>query len=238
MRRLILLGAPVLVLAALGPAVVAQDAGDGPAAPAKPRALRLSLDLTSQIDGEPEPSNTFQYYLFERLSHFGIRVDSLRPCGAERLDGWIQRRAARWEKDEPDAPPATLALTGAAGCKYDDAQFFGQTQAHSFKGTVDVRLKNAAGTELFRVAFDHEWGQLPQRATKAQVQQTYNDMVFTGVLLALLHRPEVVAGVPEGKRAELRTFIDAQKQRLLGPLKERLPDCQLVTLLEGLQPPR
>ncbi|MCO5307659.1 MAG: hypothetical protein M9906_17160, partial [Microthrixaceae bacterium] len=190
------------------------------------------------IDGEPEPGNTFQYYLFERLTHFGLRVDSLRPCGQERLDGWIQRRVARWEKDEPDAPPATLAVSGSAACKYDDAQFFGQTQAHSFKGSVDVRLKDAAGTELFRVAFDHEWGQLPQRFTRAQVQQTYNDMVFTGVLLALLHRPEVFAGVPEAKRAGLREFVEQQKQRLLGPLKERIPDCQLVTLLEGLQLPR
>ena len=36
--------------------------------------------------GAPEASNTFQYYVFERLSNFGIRVDSLKPIGQERLD--------------------------------------------------------------------------------------------------------------------------------------------------------
>lgn len=240
MTRRSLLAAATLgaVLAAVPGLVTAQETPPAqPPQPAAAHALRVALDLTSQVDGEPEPANTFQYYLFERLSHFGIRVDSLEPVGQERLDAWMQRKTAGWDKKEPGAPAASLAISGAAGCTYSNSEFFGQGQAHNFQGRVDVALKDAAGTELFRVSFEHSWGRLPTRYTRSQVQQEYNDMVFTGVLLALLHRPELWNGVPEGKREELRTWVEQQKQRLLGPLETNMADCQLATLLKGLQPP-
>lgn len=241
MRRLTLLGALVTggVLAIVPSLVSAQETPTTPT-PAEPaaRALRVALNLTSQVDGEPERANTFQYYLFERLSHFGLRVDSLAPVGQERLDAWVQRKSATWEKREPGAPAATLVISGTAGCTYANAEFFGQAQAHNFKGRVDVTLEDAAGTELFRVAFEHEWGRLPTRHTRSQVQQEYNDMVFTGALLALLHRPEVLAGVPQGKRAEVQTWIEEQKRRLLTPLETNQADSPLARLLQGLEAPR
>lgn len=241
MRRLSLLAAPTLglVLAFVPGLVTAQDTPTPPTEPVAPvaHALRVTLDLTSQVDGEPEPANTFQYYLFERLSFFGVRVDSLKPVGQERFDSWIQRKVARWEKQEPGAPPASLAISGSAGCTYSNSEFFGQGQAHNFQGRVDVALKDAAGAELFKVSFEHSWGRLPTRHTRSQVQQEYNDMVFTGVLLAILHQPQVWAGIPEGKREELRTWAEQQKRRLLEPLQANMADCQLATLLEGLKAP-
>lgn len=241
MRRLALLAAPALaVVLALVPGLVsAQETPTPPAQPAAPtaHALRVTLDLTSQIDGAPEPANTFQYHLFERLTAFGIRVDSAKPVGQERLDGWMQRRIAKWEQQEPGAPPATLTISGTAGCTYSNSEFFGQAQAHNFKGRVDVSLKDAAGTELHRVALDHEWGRLPQRHTKSQVNQEYNQMVFNGVLIALLHRPELWSGIPEGKRAEARAWIEEQKERILSPLEANQANCPLVTMLKGLTLP-
>lgn len=242
-RRSLLAASTFGVVLALAPGLVtAQDTPDAPAPATEPAApasfaLRVTLDLSSQVDNEPEPANTFQYYLFERLSHFGVRVDSLKPVGQERFDTWIQRRVARWEKQEPGAPAASLAISGSAGCTYKNAEFFGQGQAHNFQGRVDVSLKDASGAELAQVSFEHSWGRLPTRHTRSQVLQEYNDMVFTGVLLALLHQPQVWSGIPEAKREELRTWTEQQKARLLGPLEANMADCELAALLKGLQAP-
>lgn len=236
MRRLALIG--VLLLPAL--TVYGDDAApatpDAPA-PARSPALRVSVDLASSVDGAPEAANTFQYYVFERLSAFGIRCDSLKPIGQERLDSWISGKVAKWEQREPGAAPASLSVSGSAGCEYKNAEFFGQAQAHNFDGRVDVSLKDAAGAEIARIGFAHSWGRLPQRTTRTQVNQEYNDMVFTGVVLALLHQPAVWNGVPEAKRAELRTWIDAQKQRILSPLEANMKDCELARLIRGLAIP-
>lgn len=238
MSRLALLALGIALVLAPG-LVVAQDTPTPPAEPAAPSsfALRTTLDLTSQVDGEPEQVNTFQYYVFERLTHFGVRVDSLKPVGQEKMDGWIQRQAARWESKEPGAPAAALAISGSAGCTYSNSEFFGQGQAHCFQGRVDVALKDAAGAELFRVSFEHSWGRLPNRYTRSQVLKEYNDMVFTGVLLALFHRPEIYGRVPEDKRPALRTWIEQQKARILEPLEANMGDSQLATLLKGLELP-
>jgi hypothetical protein len=242
MRRLALIGLFLGGALVLVP-TLAVHADDGapatpPAAPAaRANALRVSVDLSSTVDGEAEASNTFQYYVFERLSAFGIRCDSLKPIGQERLDTWINGKVAKWDQREPGAPPASLTISGSAGCGYKNAEFFGQAQAHNFDGRVDVSLKDAAGTVLATVGFAHSWGRLPQKYTRSQVQQEYNDMVFTGVVLALLHQPAVWNGVPEAKRAELRTWIDQQKTRLLTPLEANMRECELARLIRGLALP-
>lgn len=240
MRRLALFGLLLGGALALVPTLAVHADDQPPAAPpaqAGPHALRLTLDLSSSIDGAPESSNTFQYYVFERLSNFGIRVDSLRPIGQERLDTWVNGKVARWDQREPGAPPASLTVSGSAGCKYENAQFFGQAQAHNFHGRVDVLLKDAAGAEVARIGFEHSWGRLPQRHTRSQVQQEYNDMVFTGVVLALLHQPAVWSGISAAKQAELRTWADEQKRRLLTPLESNMRECELAVLLRGLELP-
>lgn len=241
MRRLalsgLLLGGALVLVPVLG--VRADDAPPATPPPAAPAALalRVSLDLASSVDGQPEGTNMFQYHVFERLSAFGIRVDSLKPVGQERLDKWIAGRVGNWDKREPGAPAASLAISGSAGCVYKDAQFFGQGQAHNFDGRVDVSLKDATGAELATIGFQHSWGRLPQRHTRSQVLQEYNTMVFNGVVLALVHQPAVWNGVPEGKRAELRTWIEEQKRLILTPLEQNMRECELARLLRGLTLP-
>lgn len=227
----------LLVLALAAPAL-AQDAPKEAPPASQPAAnaptLRVSLDLASSVDGEAEAVNGFQYFVFERLAAFGIRVDSLRPAGHERFDGWMSRKVEKWEKQAPGAAPATLAISGTSGCTYDNAQFFGQGQAHNFKGNVNVELKDAAGATLAQIAFEHSWGRLPSKYTKAQTLQEYQQMVSTAVVLALLARPELQAGVPEAKKAELAAYLAEQKEKMLKPLRENMSECQLAKLLEAI----
>jgi hypothetical protein len=245
-RRLVLVPA---ILIALGCLAAAQDPPQGtppqpqqpgqPAQPAAPASARVSVDLTSTVDGNPEPANTFQYFVVERLHTIGkMRVDSLRPVGTEALDGWIQRQTARWEQKEPNAAPATMAITGSATCAYNNAQFFGQGQAHNFQGTIDVTVRDAAGVEITRVAFAHSWGRLPARYTRSQTQQEYNQMVFTAVVMQILCHPTVWATIPEAKRADAATWINEQKTRLLEPLQQNMAGCELAKLLNSLAPPQ
>lgn len=209
------------------------------AAPATRATTRVSVDLSSTVDNAPEPANTFQYFVVERLHTIAkMRVDSLRPVGTEALDGWIQRQTARWEQREPNAAPATVSVSGSAACAYDNAQFFGQGQAHNFRGKVDVVVRDAAGVEITRVAFEHSWGRLPARYTRSQTQQEYNQMVFTAVVMQILVHPTVWAMIPEGKRADAAAWITEQKGRLLEPLQQNMADCPLAQLLNSLQPPQ
>lgn len=229
-------------LTVAGSLAVAQEgaAPATPPAPPGPAPLRVSIALTSQMDGQASPKNVFLYYLWERLTFFGLRAECTTPVGDERLDRFVQAKAAKWEREQPGAAPASLQIVGSAGATYSNAEFFGQTQAHSFKGAVDVALKAADGTEVCRVAFEHSWGQLPQNKTRAQTQQEYDQMTHTAVVLALLSRPEVQAGVPAAKKAELAAFITQQRQRLLQPLEANaMSDCALAQLLKALpEPPK
>lgn len=225
--------------------VQAQQAGPGPATPAPvttaPAApapdqaapLRISLDLGCDVEGTAESPDTFQYYVWERLNNFGLRVDSTRPIGGE-FDRFVQRRAERWTKDQPAQGPATLLLSGRSACDYANAEFFGQAQAHTFRGRVDVELKDAAGARVAQVGFAHEWGRLPQNYTKARTRKEYHQMVHGAVVLWLLSQPQVLAGVPEAKRAELQTFITETKALILHPLEEAQDECEVRTLLQGL----
>lgn len=237
MRRLLAVFVPLLLL---GMPVLAQDPPTTPpATETKPPAaaaptLRVSLDLSSQVDGEAEAVNGLQYFVFERLANFGIRVDSQRPAGQERFDNWMNKKIARWEQQAPDAAPAALAISGTSGCTYDNAQFFGQGQAHNFKGRVDVEVKDAAGARVAAIAFEHSWGRLPARFTRSQTLQEYNQMISMAVALALLATPELQAGVPEAKKAELAAYITEQKEKLLKPLRENMAECQLAKLVESL----
>jgi hypothetical protein len=220
------------------PAPAPAPGGQAPADQPASYALRVGVDLASMVDNEPEATNGFQYLVVARLSAYGLRVDSNRPVGDARYDGWIQRKTARWEKVEPNAPPAQLTISGSAGCTYDNAEFFGQGQAHNYKGKVDVSVKDASGTEVAHIALEHTWGRLPQQHTKSQTLQEYDDMLFTGVVLALLHQPAILAGIPQDKRAELDTWTQQQKERLLAPLQaSNMGDCQLAVLLNGLPTP-
>jgi hypothetical protein len=231
--------AALFLALALAPAL-AQDAPKTdtprPAGPAGP-TLRVSLDLASTVDGEAEVVNGLQYFVFERLAAFGIRVDSLRPAGQEKFDGWMTRKAERWAQQAPDAPPASLAISGTSACTYDNAQFFGQGQAHNFKGNVNVEVKDAAGAPVAQVAFEHSWGRLPSKFTKQQTLAEYQQMIATAVALALLSRPELQAGVPESKKADLAAWITEQKEKVLKPLRENMAECQLAKLVEGLPTP-
>lgn len=226
-----------LVLVLLAGACLAQEAP--PSAPPPQTPLRVAIDVTSKSGGEADAKNLFAYFLWERLNAFGVRVEVARPVGDERLDAYIQKKAARWEKEQPNAAPASLTITGGVDVAYDDAQFFGQAQAHSFKGRAEVDLKRGSGEQVHRVAVPHDFGRgTASGLTKQQVRDQYNNMLFTGVVLAILTRPEVQAGIPEGKKAEAATFVTERKASVLKSLEGAgLKDCDLAKLLRDLPEP-
>lgn len=242
MRRLALGLSLVLASPALAQGTPANPPPQQPATPpaqqgaAQAPTLRVDVDLSCQVEDQPESPDSFQYYVWERLNKFGLRVDSLRPVGDQRLDQFVANVAAKHSK-LPDQAPATLHITGSAVSTYANAEFFGQGQAHTFRGRIDVELKDASGARIAQFGLAHEWGRLPQQYTKSKTKSEYHQMVQGAVVLWLLTRPEVAAGVPEGKRAELAAFIAETKQKLLHPLVEADMTGELRTFLEGLSAP-
>lgn len=207
-------------------------------APAAGTTLRVSLDLSSQLDGVAPARNDFLYFVWERLTFFGIRAEVVKPIGEPKLDRYVEGKAAKWAAQQPDAPPASLVIVGAAPADYADAQFYGQGQSHTFNGRLDVELKGADGASIARIGFTHNWGRLPKDKTKSQTQQEYEQMVYTTAVLAILSRPELQAGVPEAKKAELATWIADQKKKLKKPLEgTSLENGELAGVLNGLPTP-
>jgi hypothetical protein len=209
-----------------------------PAAPAAATTVRVSLDLASQLDGVAPARNDFLYFVWERLTFFGLRAEVVKPIGEPKLDRYVEGKATKWATQQPDAPPASIVIVGAAPADYADAQFYGQGQSHTFNGRVDVELKGADGGSIARIGFTHNWGRQPKDKTKSQTQQEYEQMVYTTVVLALLSRPELQAGVPEAKKAELATWIAEQKKKLKKPLEgTSLENGELAGVLNGLPTP-
>src|SRR5262245_14500153 len=118
--------------------VQAQQGGPAPGTPAPgtpaaaPAPLRVAVDLGCEVEGAAEAPDSFQYYVWERLNKFGLRVDSVRPVGDARLDAYVSAAAAKWSEKQAAQGPATLQITGRSVCDYANAAFFDQTQAHTY----------------------------------------------------------------------------------------------------------
>jgi len=194
--------------------VLAQD--EEPAAPA-PDPKRVAVTATMSVDGEPAKPNTLQYFLWERLNHFRLRVDCTNQIGARQFDDYVAKITRWWESSEPDAGPAALTLTARQVIDYNASVFYGQAQAHNFKGQVEATLRDAAGEVVASFAFPFTHGRsiAGSRLTKSQVQQAYNAMVHTGLVLQVLNHPAVLERIPEGKRAALKKWSKAERDKLL-----------------------
>lgn len=223
-----------LALLLLTPARAQEGAQPEGAQAAAGAPLRVAIRLQSNVDEEPEKLNSFQYYVWERCHSFGLRADSLLPVNSPKMDDYIAKATKGWEAKQPDAPPASLVIEGVAACSYNNSEFFGQGQAHNYKGKLTVTVKDGAGNVIHTFDWEHSWGRLPTNYTKSQVLREYNDMLFTSLILGLFHIEQVRAGVPADKQAELKKWEEKQRERILGPLKENMSDCQLARFLQAL----
>ncbi len=230
-----------LTVSVAAPAV-AQDA-PGPAetgeaeAPA-PDPKRVSLATECVLDGEAAKPNTLQYFLWERLNHFRLRVDSAKPIGAKNLDAYVAKIAKWWEKEEPQAGPPSLTITAKQEVKYDAAEFYGEAQAHNFKGTIRADVKDAAGETLLVVEFPFAWGRLISSGlTKNQVFMRYSQLVQTGLALQVLNHAAVRERIPAKKRKDLAKWSTQERDKLLeflGSSTEAMKKSELAQKLKGL----
>ena len=197
-------------------------------------ALRVAVKIESTVDGQPEPVQGIQYNTWERLTSFGIRVDSLLPVNHPKLDPYVAGKAKAWDEQEPGAAPATLVIEGRQGCDYNNSEFFGQGQAHNYKGKLTVTVKTPTGETLATFDWEHSWGRLPTNYTKSQVQKEYMDMLATTLALGLLQLEQIRARVPEAKKAELEKWEARERKRIYEPLRQNMADCPVATYLKTL----
>lgn len=221
------------VLALCGAALTARAQDTPPPAAAPP--LRVEVEVESQIDGQPEEGNPFQYFVWERLNHFGARVDSKKPT---RFDRYIRAADSRWQERFPDAPPASLFVRGVTRGDYTASEFYGQTQAHTYNGTVDVTVTDGSGAQLAAISFPLSLGRAASTGTKSKTLQEFGQLAFTSVVVVLLHHPAIHGGLPEDKRAGAAKWAQEQRTKLITFLEgENLGQSELAELLRGLTPP-
>lgn len=202
----------------------------------KPTALRVGVKLTNSIDGEPEKVNHVQWFVWRQLHLFGIRVDSLLPTQNAKTESYIEQTNKKWEELEPEAAPAAFIVEGSASSNYDNSEFFGQGQAHNFKGEIKVEVKSAEGEVLATFNWKHSWGRLPANYTKKQTRQEYTDMLWTSVLIGVLKVPAIREKIHPSKHKEVDKWISKNIKRISEPLtKQNMEDCDIQKFFDSLQ---
>ncbi|MEZ6188796.1 MAG: hypothetical protein R3F62_27810 [Planctomycetota bacterium] len=205
--------------------------------PAGAHPLRIGVKVTNSIDGSPEKVNHVQWFMWRQLHLFGIRVDSLLPTQNAKTESYIESINKTWAEKDPDAPPADYIVEGSASSDYDNSEFFGQGQAHNFKGTISVQVKNAAGEVVASFEWKHSWGRLPANYTQKQTRQEYTDMLWSSVMIGVLSVPEIRERIPEAKAKEVETWVQKNIERIREPLlKQNMEDCDVQKFLESLAP--
>jgi len=229
---------PTLALAQDGAAPA--DGPAGPEAPAAPASTvkKVELAVESKLDGKKEPVNRFQYFLWERLNHFGVRVDSKNAVGHKQYDSWIAKQTKKRAAAEGEDPPLALQISGTQEADYNASEFFGSAQAHNFKGSVRVTVQDAAGAPVTEVAFPFSWGRpTASGLSRAQVQGQFDKMVQTSVALALLDHAAVRAQVPAAKLPALDKWIADERDELIKVLDgstEAIKTGELARLLRKI----
>jgi hypothetical protein len=234
-----------LALVLLPLASMAQDAPTSQPA-AKPATLRVGLDGEQTVDGEPLDQNTIQAFAFGELHKFGIRIDSLKKTGIPAFDKWLKSTKANWEKRDPDAPGASLVITARQKASYNGAKFYGETQAHVYKGGMEVEIKDGAGETVASFAYTFQWGKAVRRKmpdgsvetrTKPQVMRKFDELLQKTMVVGILAQPAVRAGIPKTKLGKLDKYLKKTRTFLLKNLEtktEAVKNGELARFLRGL----
>ncbi len=214
----------ITALALLIPtAALAQDGKPAPTSkPAKPKfdwttTLRISADAEATLDGKKQKPNAFQYYLWERLNHFRLRVDAVKPIGQPKMDKYIARVTRWWEKNSPSKNhPAKLKLIASQQTKYDASKFYGEAQAHNFKGTIKAQLQSVDGDVIATWSVEHSWGKLIRSGmSKSQVNGLFNQMVHKALAMKILSHDAIKTKLSAKNKAKLNTWLKAEKAKLM-----------------------
>lgn len=236
MRRLALLGSSLVLISA---AALAQDQ---PPPATTAATLRVSIASGVTLEGDEEGNdgpNLFQYFLWERLNAFGLRVDSLKKIGDPRLDPYIEKSAKKWEKKEPGSTGAAFKIEAIQSYRYDGAVFYGEVQAHNFHGKMDVTIKGADDKVVRSISFPFSWGRPVSKGTKSEVRRQVDQLVQTAVVLGILTTPEIKAGITNTKdMAALDKFVKEQKESLLKLLEgstKAMAESELANFVRSIE---
>ncbi len=182
---------------------------------------RVVLDALGTLDDKTVVPNGLQYFLYERFNHFRFRVDSKHKVGQKKLDKFIDKMNRFWKKQDPEnKQKADFTLVARQTVKYDASKFYGEAQAHNYKGTIKVELKDGAGAVLETIEFGLSWGRLISSGlSKRQVQVRYDQMVHTAVALGVLNHPKVKAHIKAKYQPALLKWSKTQKKQLLKVLE-------------------
>lgn len=244
-----LTGTALLALAlsfGLGAQALAQDTPaekkEGEPKDEKQEALdpRIALDATETLDKKAVEPNGLQYFLWERLNFFRFRIDSKRPIGQKKLDAYVAKMDRYWKKKDPEgAQPTDFTLTVKQESSYDAAKFYGEAQAHNYKGSISAELKDADGKVLETFAFSLSWGRLISSGlSKRQVQLRYDQMIHTALAIGILNHPKIKARIPAKFLPELLKWSKKQQEDLLGVLEgstETLKQGEMAKFVRGVK---
>lgn len=190
-------------------------------AKAKKLDPRISLDGLGTLDDKTVAPNGLQYFIWERLNHYRFRVDSKHKIGQKKLDKYVDKMSRYWKKQDPEnKQKALFSIVVRQTVKYDASKFYGEAQAHNYKGGVKAELMDASGTVIQTIEFSLSWGRLISSGlSKRQVQVRYDQMVHTAVALGLLNNPKIKGEIKAKYQPDLLKWSKVQKKALLKVLE-------------------
>lgn len=219
----------------------AEEAGAAEPAEEAAPALdpRVSVSSESKLDGETLEQNMLQAFLWERLNHFRLRVDSAKPTGIKQMDAYIAKIAKWWEKEAPGAAAAKVKVEATQDVRYDASEFYGEGQAHNFHGKLSAQIKDADGEVTAKIEFPFAWGWGNSSGkTKNQAFEAYSKTVQTALALLILNQPAVRDRVPAERREALAKWSRKERDKLLATLDgstDAIKRGELAKLLRALE---
>ncbi|MBL4849696.1 MAG: hypothetical protein JKY65_29550 [Planctomycetes bacterium] len=235
---------------ALGSVCLAQDSQPTSQPTSKPvkkavkKAVKLDprvvLDAIGTLDKKAVVPNGLQYFLYERFNYFRFRIDSKHKIGQKKLDKFIGKMDRFWKKQDPEnKQTADFSITIRQETKYDAAKFYGEAQAHNYKGKIKAELKDGNGTVLLTIEFGLSWGRLISSGlSKRQVQGRYDQMVHTAVALGLLNNSAIKDKILPKYKIALAKWSKKQKKTLLKVLEgstETLKKGEMAKFVRGVK---
>lgn len=186
----------------------------------KPAPNVVSVAVTSRTPkGEPTKAQMAQYGVCDTLHAWGFQVqskvttawDSFLTKGGITVVAPADPAKKDDKKDEKKLPAPAFTVEGSIQMKPHKVKFYGNdVDVICFSAKVEVVLKDSAGKELKKIAFDNLTG-LNKDAGEAKVLEKAEMLATRFLMREVFQTKEIADQIPQARQAEFKKFLEDEE---------------------------